>query len=104
MDKLWAKKRIYQVEPPPETIEGWEAEMDIMRGKWGRYFKNNEQFEYFAMLPLTDDQRWTVLRSAAEAHKLEKELLTCIGKQGSSPDHRRLCIPCCLVDRQKNMQ
>jgi len=103
MEQLLQKKRIYQLDPPPETIEGWQNELDILRSKWGKYFKNEEQFEYFAMLPLTDEQRWVVLRAAGEERALELEVRDCTGKQGSTPEHRIRCIPCCLVDRKKDM-
>jgi len=99
MENLLLKKRIYQLEPPPETIEGWETELDRMRGKWGQYFKNNEEFELFAMLPLTEDQRWTVLRAVGEEAKFKREIRECTGKKGMSKKHRQLCINCCLVDR-----
>ena len=99
MENLLLKKRIYQVEPPPETLQGWEQELARLRGKWGQFFKNDEEFELFVMLPLSDEQRWTVLRAVGEEAKLKKEVRECTGKKGSSPQHRALCISCCLVDK-----
>ena len=101
MEKLLLKKRIYQVQPAPETLEGWKNEMDIARTKWGRYFKTNDEFELFAMLPLTDEQRLVVLKAVAEEVKFNREIDNCTGKQGSTPEHRRCCIPCVLVDKRQ---
>ena len=103
MEQLLKKKRIYQLNPPPETIEGWNKQLDVLRTKWGKYFKDEEQFEYFVMLPLSDEQRWVVLRAAAEERRFELELESCTGKMDSTPEHRQRCIPCCLVNRKKNM-
>lgn len=89
------------MEPPPETIEGWENELDRLRGKWGHYFKNNEEFELFVMLPLTDEQRMKVLRDVGEEAKFKREIRECTGKVGSSSEHRKECIDCCLVEKCK---
>jgi hypothetical protein len=101
MEQLLLKKRIYQVPVPPDTIQGWEDDMARQRAKWGHYFKNNGEFELFAMLPLTEEQRWKVLQAVAEEKKFHDEVSTCTGKTGSSHEHRKKCIECCLVDKQQ---
>jgi hypothetical protein len=99
MESLLLKKRIYQVQAPPETLEGWEDELQRLRGKWGQFFKNNEEFEYFVMLPLTDEQRHKVIRDVGAEARFKKEIRECTGKKNSSPEHRKYCLSCCLLDR-----
>ena len=101
MENLLLKKRIYQVQPPPETLEKWEDEMEVARTQWGKYFKNNEEFELFAMLPLTDEQRWKVLRAVGEEQRFKDEVRACTGKIGSDKEHRKFCISCVLKERRQ---
>ena len=58
----------------PETLTDLEREWQAVFLKYGSYFgENKEQSDYFAMLPLTSDQRRTVLE---RARQLENEKAT----------------------------
>lgn len=98
MDQLLLKKRIYQVQPPPETLNQCADEMEIQRSKWGKYFKNSAEFELFAMLPLTDEQRWKVLDAVAQEKKAKDEITHCKGQYNKDAEHRKYCIACCILD------
>lgn len=99
MDKLLKKKPLYQHEPPPETKEEWQAEIDRGKSLYGALFKNSEEFEYFWMLPLNDNQRRELLKQLYEEKKVQDELLICKGVLGQAKEHRALCIPCCTLFR-----
>lgn len=99
MNSLLKKKRIYQVAAPPETIAAWEKHLDQERTRWGRFFKTNEEFEFFTMLPLNDGQRKTVLQALIEERNFEDDLKACTGKKKSSSEHRKRCIACCCVEK-----
>ena len=99
MDSLLLKKRIYQVEVPPETISGWTEKQDKEFEIYGRFFVNRSEFEYFAMLPLTDEQRLKILGVLKRESDFRDELRYCTGKIGSGKGHRLLCTKCCITER-----
>jgi hypothetical protein len=99
MEQLLKKKRIYQVEVQPQTLQAWADEMELKRTRWGKYFSNEQQFEYFAMLPLSDDQRMVLLKSMIEEAKFNKEIESCQGTWGSSQEHRNRCLDCVLTEK-----
>jgi hypothetical protein len=104
MEQLLKKKRIYQVEVQPQTLEAWADELELKRTRWGKYFSNEQQFEYFAMLPLSDEQRMVLLKSMIEEAKFEKEIASCSGTWGSSQEHRNRCLPCVLTEKNRDGQ
>jgi len=91
---LLKKKRIYQVDAPPETIDQWKTVMDKDKRKFEGYFKNDRELEFFCMLPLTATQRLSLLQTLSDARKLEKEIEECDGRPDTTKDHRNLCIAC----------
>ena len=73
------RQRLYQVEPPPATIEGWEKQLDRDKQVYGTHFKNDDEATLFCMLPLNHDQRLELLqtlRNERNKQKLEDELAT----------------------------
>lgn len=73
------KQRIYQVEPPPANIEGWEKQLERDKRLYGTQFKNDDEATLFCMLPLSHDQRLRLLqtlRDERNKQKLEDELAT----------------------------
>ena len=90
------RKRVWQHDVPPQTLAQWQEKMDIIKQRWGKYFTDPEQFEAFAMLPLSEKQRSVVMNGLLEQARLKQEVDTCTGVPDSSPEHRLLCIPCVL--------
>lgn len=101
METLCERKRIYQLDPPAETIDGINDDMDKGRAKFGQYFKNNEEFEFFWMLPLDDRQKATLIYELHKEKKTQMEIKSCGGVMDSDPFHRARCIECCTVQRPK---
>lgn len=99
VEELCRQKRIYQVKVQPQTLELWEEELEQSRQRWGKYFTNPEQFEFFAMLPLSEEQRQIVLRSMIKEQEFKQDLSTCKGRCGSSEQHRLHCIKCVLTEK-----
>lgn len=93
------KKRIYQVPVQPQTMDEWQDDLELKRTRWGKYFSKNQEFEFFAMLPLNDEQRGVLLDAMIKDHRFQQELKTCTGTAGSSQEHRRHCIHCVLVEK-----
>jgi len=99
MEQLLKKKRIYQVPVQPQTMEQWEEDLELKRTRWGKYFTNTEQFEYFAMLPLDETQRQILINAMIAEQEYKRELENCTGKLGSSSQHKRECLPCCVAEK-----
>lgn len=99
MDKLLKKKAIYRVEPPPETIDGWERHLEQEMRTWGKYFKNDTEREFFCMLPLNFTQKATLLESLKAEQEFENELQHCEGDPDSSTEHRQRCVACVYSHR-----
>jgi hypothetical protein len=99
MEQLLLKKRIYQVSIQPQNFEQWQDDLELKRTRWGKYFNKQEEFEFFAMLPLTDEQRVILLASMVQEAEFNNELKRCEGKTGSSKEHRRGCLKCVLTEK-----
>jgi hypothetical protein len=99
MEQLLLKKRIYQVPIQPQNFEQWQDDLELKRTRWGKYFNKQEEFEFFAMLPLNDEQRVILLASMIEEAKFNNELKCCEGKTGSSQEHRQKCVKCVLTEK-----
>lgn len=97
--EMLLRKRIYQVEPPPETIDGWQQKQDKEYLVWGQYFATRAEFEYFVMLPLTDTQRLQILEVLKTEKRFTEELRACKGQLDSDKHHRSRCVKCCVKAR-----
>ena len=42
---------------PPSTQENLVRKMTDNQYRWGKYFENQDQYEMFVMLPISDEQR-----------------------------------------------
>ena len=58
--------RVYEVEPAPMTQGDHDKELDLMRGKYGKFFKCPDQFDHFCMLPLRPEDRMLFLNRCLE--------------------------------------
>ena len=96
---MLAAKPLYQVDVPPETPEDWEREVGIGRAKYGRFFKNEEEFLFFWMLPLDNEGREMLLKRAWEEKCELVALASCPGSSETPADHRIKCIKCCVTAR-----
>lgn len=99
MDQLLRKKRLYQVDVPADSIEEWRREMEKGRSRYGKFFGDNREFEYFWMLPLSDKQRNTLLAALVEEKREETELAECNGSATTSARHRQRCVACVCTKR-----
>lgn len=99
MESLLMRKKLYQVDIPPETQDQWEQGLKISREKWGRYFRNEEEFEFFSMLPLSDKDKCKLLMNLKEESQQKQKLRNCKGEHGQTKEHRSLCLSCVLVDK-----
>ena len=60
-------------ELPPQNLEDFRHERETLRLKYGKYFKNNEQFDFFCMLPLsTEEQRTKFMNRWLELERANK--------------------------------
>ena len=91
--------RIQEVHKPYERIDEVERDLQKARTRYGHYFRDDREFEYFWMLPLSDQQRFQLIRCIANEKRLKDELRSCVGVRGSSHDHKKFCIKCCSVDK-----
>jgi len=54
---------------PPETIESAEKELDAMYLLHGHHFASREDSDFFAMLPLSKQQRLDVIQRARQIER-----------------------------------
>jgi len=60
----------------PETPAQFAVWMDEETQKWGSVFKDKEQLEYFALLPLSEDQKkWLIKKLLADSHQQRTQAL-----------------------------
>lgn len=101
MEQLLQKKRIYQVDVPADTPDAWQREVQNTRDKYGRYFKNEDEFLFFSMLPISrDEDRMKLLLALKDEEERERELKDCAGVHGQTKEHRQRCLSCVLVERK----
>lgn len=63
-----------KVEIPPQNKDDLDWERDYLKLKYGKYFKNREQFDFFCMLPLsTEEQRAKFMDRWLELEKANRE-------------------------------
>jgi hypothetical protein len=96
------RKSIWQHQPPASTEKEYQLEIERGRRLWGAYFQDVEQCDLFHMLPVSDNQRKTILQHMIEDSKFQQEIKDCKGAQDSSPKHRRFCIKCCTIKHPEN--
>lgn len=60
---------------PVDTPAAFETEKDRYRGQFGRSFRNEEQFEYFMMLPLSETDRAKFIQRVWEHDRNEHSRL-----------------------------
>jgi hypothetical protein len=101
MDTLCLKKRLYQVDAPEESVDNIQEKLEKGRSTWGRFFKNNEEFEFFWMLPLNDEQKGKLIAAMYEEKQQLNDILQCKGSEGKSTYHRQRCVECCVTHRPK---
>lgn len=99
MDTLLKKKAVYRVDPPPDTIDGWQRKLTNDKVAWGRYFRNDEEAELFCMLPISNTQRHVILRALESERAFKREVDECNGKVDASPEHRAACVSCVMKQR-----
>ena len=99
MQALLEKKRIYQVEPGPESPAAFDKYVENLRPLYGRLFKNEAEYELFCMLPLSNEQRLTVLQAMIEERKFHEDVKSCRGAADTCSDHRKFCMHCVLKHR-----
>lgn len=59
---------------PPQSFDDAAFEQQRLLMKFGQYFPSKEQFEYFAMLPLSsDEQRYNILKRVSEIKQEEQK-------------------------------
>ena len=97
METLLVKKPIYQHDAPLDTPQQWEEETAQAFTTWGKFFKNKEEFEFFWMLPIDQKQREQLIRDLWEEKCRRLEIMSCQGKEGSTPEHRADCFECCVL-------
>lgn len=88
------KKRLWQVDVPPETLDQWNEKLKFERQKWGKYFSDPYQCDLFSMLPVNDKQRTWILTNMIKASKLRDEVRACHGEKNTSKEHREQCLDC----------
>jgi hypothetical protein len=93
-ETLLRKQKIYQVDPCPETPDTWKEKQEQEFELYGAYFKNREEFEYFVMLPLSDEQRCQLLRVMKNESDFRIQLEKCTGEDDYGQEHRKYCIEC----------
>ena len=98
-EALSARKHIYQVEPCPETPSAWIERQNREYEIYGKYFKNKLEFEFFVMLPLTDEQRVALLYVMKRESDERIDLRTCKGEVDKPQTHRNKCMNCVLTQR-----
>lgn len=94
---LLEKKAIWRAEVPPDTIQGWKDKLELGRQKWGRFFSDPAQCDLFNMLPVSDKNRFDLMRNMIAASKLRDEVRLCTGKADQSKEHRDTCIECVVT-------
>jgi hypothetical protein len=99
MEKLMLKKPIYKAELPPSTLDAWDRHLEKQMLVWSKYFKSDEEAEYFCMLPINYKQRMSLLEVMKDERKFERELLECEGAWDTSDDHRQRCPACVSLKR-----
>lgn len=52
--------------------EEFKEKLDEIRTKYGRFFHDEEQLMYFAMIPISDRQRPALLKKMVEEHERER--------------------------------
>ena len=92
--QLWADQN-----PGEDSIKMIEKRMEEAFSKFGKHFKNKEEFEFFWMLPLNDENRFKLLRNLWEEKKFKDEVESCEGVENSTPEHRKLRLECCTKIR-----
>ena len=80
-------------------MEDYTKSRDRGYATWGKYFHSEEEFEYFWMLPLDLDQRLRLVGILIKERERMDAIVRCTGVSVSSPDHRALCIECCVSHR-----
>ena len=66
---LKTTSRVYE----SDDIAKYNKHMKKQKGKFGKFFQNEEQLEYFCMLPLDPQQKIDILKRIAE-EKDEKSM------------------------------
>ena len=61
-----AVNRVYV---PLESLADIQAQLDFEIAKYGHFFKTRDDAEYFAMLPLQQDQKQRILKRALEIER-----------------------------------
>ena len=84
---------------PPDTIDEFESFLRSNEHKYRRHFKDDEQYEFFMMLPMDDALRQSVLVQMSSDVVCARELDSCRGCSESTPTHRLVCIKCVNVNR-----
>jgi len=93
MNKLLEKKRVWQVDEDFSDSDHYLKDYAM----YAQYFKNKEECEYFLMLPLDREGRKKLLLKLAEERQKQIALERCEGDRFADAEHRKLCIPCCLL-------
>lgn len=97
MEKMLRKKPIYSHKAPLETLVEVEEEMKVAYSQYGSLFKNKDEFEYFHMLPLDNNQRRELINVLLAESEERRHADACEGTEGSSSAHRNACMECCVL-------
>ena len=92
--KLMKKNKLFQVDAPVDTEDESKARWLVGAQKYAKFFKDDEQFELFWMLPLDDSQRDQLLRVLSEEKQLADQLADCEGSDTTDSCHRSRCVAC----------
>lgn len=79
---------------PSDRIETIQEEMSASYQKYGSIFRDRDEFDLFWMLPLSDEQRLTLVNCMLKEKKQALEVEDCEGDEWSTDTHRQLCIEC----------
>lgn len=98
MDRLLAKRAIYKHDPPPEGPDTFKSYVD-KHAPFRPCFRDEEEFEYFCMLPLDPNMKMQIIKRIMQDQEMLREVLECEGREGSSRDHRQMCVACVCTER-----
>ena len=96
------KNKLFQVDAPVDNDEESASRRLAGAQKYAKFFKDDEQFELFWMLPLDDSQRAKLLRVLSEEKQLADQLVDCEGSDVTDSHHRSRCISCVSKSRPKD--
>lgn len=86
---------------PSETIDDYKKAFKSWDRQHGHLFKDQEQSEYFYMLPLNKTQRLSILSILQEEQAFLNDLSKCDGSEfdGRTQAHRNVCLKCVLCKK-----